>query len=126
MGIPMVCWSKASNRRGSRRRSTVLTKVSSCLLAASLIASVSCVYAHSGNSSVFNLGSRVPTATAGSLGDTQPVAIRVGNRIMTVSPGTLLTPAEQVALRQVLDSGRQTLILSAAGTARGGTLQLND
>ncbi|MBY0552461.1 MAG: hypothetical protein K2W95_34590, partial [Candidatus Obscuribacterales bacterium] len=49
--------------------------------------------------------------------------IIVNGVAQSVSPGTMLTAGEHVALQQVL-SGSQTIVLSAAGAAIGGTLSI--
>lgn len=46
--------------------------------------------------------------------------IRVGNSRLNVQVGQMLTPAEALALSQVVQSGRQTLILGAHGNAVRG------
>ncbi|MBX9694621.1 MAG: hypothetical protein K2Z81_19700, partial [Cyanobacteria bacterium] len=53
-------------------------------------------------------------------------AINVGGAAQTVVPGQLVTPAQYVAVGQVLASGNQTLQISGQGTAVGGTLNLNN
>jgi adhesin HecA-like repeat protein len=55
---------------------------------------------------------------------TSPVSIVVGGHRQTVAPGSLLTPAEAVAVQQVLSSGRQTIVLGTYGNATGGSLIL--
>jgi YVTN family beta-propeller protein/adhesin HecA-like repeat protein len=56
----------------------------------------------------------------------QPVtgAIRVGAQSRIVSSQDLLTPAEHVALQQVMTTGRQNLQLSSVGAAVGGQVNL--
>lgn len=51
-----------------------------------------------------------------------PVKIALGGTSMTVVPGALLTPAERLAVSQVLFSGYQSIVLSAQGAAVGGRL----
>src|SRR5262249_42783295 len=46
-------------------------------------------------------------------------------RTMTVRPGSLITPAQAVALAQVLSTGYQSIVLSALGTAVGGSMILS-
>jgi YVTN family beta-propeller protein len=56
-----------------------------------------------------------------------PVAaiINVGGHTFSISQGQMLTPAEYVALNQVLQSGQQQLVLGAAGTAVGGIFNVS-
>lgn len=53
------------------------------------------------------------------------VSIDVGGSMVTVQHGSLLTPAEQVAVNQVLGAGQQAILLSAQGTAVGGVVNLS-
>jgi hypothetical protein len=53
-----------------------------------------------------------------------PVAIKVGNGVQQVLPGQMLTPAQAVAVKQVLNSGAQSLTIGASGNAVGGSMQL--
>src|SRR6476659_6641883 len=45
----------------------------------------------------------------------QPVTIRVGNTNQSVSSASALTPAERVAMYQVLGAGRQSIDIGALG-----------
>lgn len=69
----------------------------------------------------------IPAATAvtTSARTTGPMQFVSGGATRTVSPSDLLTPAEFVALSQILATGRQTLTLNASGTAVGGNFALN-
>jgi hypothetical protein len=62
---------------------------------------------------------------AGLLQNNRTVNIRAGGRVQRITTDTPLTPAQYVAVRQVLASGRQNLILDAAGAATGGRFGLN-
>jgi hypothetical protein len=53
-----------------------------------------------------------------------PVIINVGGRSQTVTAGMALTPAQSVALAQVLANGAQALVLATNGNATGGQLVL--
>lgn len=57
-----------------------------------------------------------PASTAGS--------IQIGNQQRNIQPGDLLTPAESIALQQILAGNSQTLQLNTAGVAVGGTFSL--
>ena len=80
------------------------------------------------------LSSNGPAAVNLDLSSTRPsVALPAGARNasinlagtnLTVSPGQLLTPGQYVATRQVLSGGNQTLNLSGAGAATGGSFTL--
>jgi fibronectin-binding autotransporter adhesin len=50
--------------------------------------------------------------------------ITVAGRTQRVLAGDVLTPAEQIAVNQILNSGRQNIILGAQGTATGGFVNL--
>src|SRR5207248_1469991 len=52
--------------------------------------------------------------------NTAPVQILSGGTKSTVAPGQLLTPAQYMAVSQVLQNGNQTLTLNAQGVATGG------
>ncbi len=69
-----------------------------------------------------DLSSSNKTVTAGAQ---QSGAITVGGSTVTVSPGMKLTPAESVALSQVLGGGTQSLVLDAMGVATGGQFTLS-
>lgn len=63
----------------------------------------------------------IPTSNYGR----SPVQIVTGSTARIISPSDLLTPAEFVALSQIMTTGRQTLSLNAAGTAIGGNFALS-
>lgn len=65
------------------------------------------------------------SAVSGQPSFTQ-ATISVGDVSRQVTVGDLLTPAESIALNQVLTSGTQTLILDAAGKAVGGSFSLTN
>lgn len=67
-----------------------------------------------------DLGSTQRTITPDHHEGFTTATLQVGDASRTITPGALLTPAEQVALRQILSSGQQTLQLSALGNAVGG------
>src|SRR5207253_2699146 len=43
-----------------------------------------------------------------------------GGSVMNVTPGQLLTPAQYMAVNQIVNSGRQNLQIDTAGVATGG------
>ena len=53
-----------------------------------------------------------------------PVSITNGGTSTQVTPGMLLTPAQAVAVQQVLASGSQSIVLGARGNAVGGNVVL--
>ncbi|HEY9793592.1 MAG TPA: hypothetical protein V6D22_24550 [Candidatus Obscuribacterales bacterium] len=69
----------------------------------------------------YNLVSKQHTITATNV---QPVTINVGSKPQVVTQGALLTPAEMVAVQQILDIGRQTIRIGAGGDAIGGRLNI--
>jgi mucin-19 len=60
-----------------------------------------------------------------TLANFKSLTIQIGNTREVVNLGTRLTAAELVAAQQVLTSGVQTIKLTAAGTASGGTITLS-
>lgn len=60
----------------------------------------------------------------GSLVKGAPVAILEGGKILQVTKSALLTPAERLAVYQVVSSGVQTITLAGAGNAVGGSLTI--
>ncbi|MBS1993233.1 MAG: hypothetical protein JSS83_22110 [Cyanobacteria bacterium SZAS LIN-3] len=53
------------------------------------------------------------------------VSITVGGTTQTFHPGSQVTAAEYVAIRQVLGGGTQTLVVNNTGVASGGAFSLN-
>ncbi|HEY9790634.1 MAG TPA: hypothetical protein V6D22_09570, partial [Candidatus Obscuribacterales bacterium] len=66
-----------------------------------------------------NLASTVKSTTAPAAG-----VISIGGKNISIASGAPITPAEAMALSQVLSTGSQSLILSAAGRAIGGSAVL--
>ncbi len=54
------------------------------------------------------------------------VTINIGGEDKTLHAGSLVTPAEYVALNQVIDSNSQSLIIDKKGTAIDGTVLINN
>jgi YVTN family beta-propeller protein len=67
-----------------------------------------------------DLSSTTRGMTAGGAG-----TIKVGTQIRNVQAGDMLTAAEFLALTQVLDSGKQSVILGTLGNAIGGRVDLS-
>jgi hypothetical protein len=74
--------------------------------------------------SSLDLSSTSPSVTVlpGTLSGSH--AINVGGTSLAVSVGSVLTPAEMVALQQVLSTRHQSLVLGAQGQATGGSFSL--
>lgn len=72
----------------------------------------------------FDLSSSERSITAGEVVQFESATIDLGGTSRAVTPGDLLTPAEQVALRQVLIEGQQSLQLTTTGAAASGTADL--
>src|SRR5581483_8508964 len=72
-----------------------------------------------------DLNSSSKSLSASALGITAPVAIRVGAARTAITPNSMLTPAEYVAAMQVLQTGRQSLILSSGGQAIAGRFNMS-
>jgi hypothetical protein len=51
--------------------------------------------------------------------------IRVGGDVRNVSGSSFVTPAEQLAINQIMATGRQSVILNSLGTAVGGNFSLS-
>jgi hypothetical protein len=72
--------------------------------------------------STLNLSSTHKTYVVPSTVGTQQIMI--GGHQTTVNGGSVITPAEAVALQQVLATGVQSIVLGANGTASGGSFIL--
>lgn len=92
---------------------------------ASKPAAVQAVPTPGAKSPEFNLGSTVRFVPAGHCHEFHFADIRGGGTERTVIPQELLTPAEYVALHQVLLTGEQTIKLNAEGKAIGGKFRLD-
>lgn len=77
------------------------------------------------SASSYNLGSSAKTGSSG-LNQGQSATIMRGGVPMTVTGGTFLTSAEQVAVSQVRQDGQQDLILNAVGQAVGGRFDIRN
>lgn len=71
-----------------------------------------------------DLSSAGRSVSASSLGLTTPVSINVGGTVRTVGLNDMLTPAELMAVMQVLNGGVQSLKLGADGNAVRGRFSL--
>lgn len=69
-----------------------------------------------------DLGSAERNLTAGHLIGTGSVNILVNGGSVSVTGQTILTPAERLAVYQVVSTGNQSIMLGANGTAIGGSL----
>src|SRR5262249_44827032 len=88
-----------------------------------LLASFQCLAASAASlPSNLNLASVHRTRLAP--GGINPVVIVDGGHPRTILPGMTLTPAETVALTQVLSTGTQSIVLSKLGSAVGGSVVL--
>src|SRR5947209_8477805 len=67
----------------------------------------------------YDLSSRTNSVTAPA-----NATIRVGHTLQTVTAGQQITPAELAALNQVLTAGHQSLIISGAGNAVAGRVNI--
>lgn len=71
-------------------------------------------------STTANLQANVPVSAS------HPATINVGGTKMNVTSATMLTPAESVALNQVLSTGKQYLQINGQGAAVGGGFMVNN
>ncbi len=72
-----------------------------------------------------DLGSTERTVSAASVRSFQTATIRVGEGFRQLTPQDMLTPAENLALQQVLMTGRQSLRLDDLGQAVAGRVNLS-
>lgn len=74
----------------------------------------------------FNLDLRATAATLtpGNLVGSHPVAINVGGHALNVTQSSMLTPAERLAVYQVVSTGHQSLLLGGLGNAVGGSFNI--
>lgn len=79
----------------------------------------------SGQALNLDLGSVEKTVSAASVRSFQRATIRVGSGFRQLTPQDMLTPAENLALQQVLMTGRQSLRLDDLGQAVAGRVNLS-
>ncbi|MBX9720417.1 MAG: hypothetical protein K2X81_03385, partial [Candidatus Obscuribacterales bacterium] len=72
-----------------------------------------------------DLGSTKGSVSASHIKGLTQTTINVGGTRMVVTPSSILTPAENLAVRQVLMTGQQQLLLGPQGNATGGSAVLN-
>src|SRR5579883_2543069 len=75
------------------------------------------------NAPAANLSSTSASNPA-QVGHNSQVSIQVAGKSVTVNSSSFLTPAEQVAVNQIISSGHQSVLLGAQGNAVGGTVNL--
>lgn len=80
----------------------------------------------SGTTTGINLDLSSSEATASVRALTSPVDIVVGGETKSIAPGQLVTPAEHVAVYQVLRGGVQNIVINASGAATGGSITISD
>ena len=71
-----------------------------------------------------NLSSTVASLSA-PMTMTSPVNVNLGGVLTPINPGSAITPAQMIALQQVMQSGVQTLVLDSLGAAQSGMLSLS-
>lgn len=71
-----------------------------------------------------DLSSTQQSVAATTLPTFDSVSINVGDVARTITPTDHLTPAETIAVMQVLAQGQQTILLGALGNAVGGTVHI--
>lgn len=71
-----------------------------------------------------DLASTSRTSATGGLLRNGPVVITVGGQSVQVDARTLLTPAERLAVYQVVSTQQQSIVLGTAGNAIGGTFAM--
>lgn len=65
------------------------------------------------------------TSTSDSVTANHSGTINIGGTNQTITSGSSITPAESIALSQIIHTGTQSLILSSNGAASGGTFNLS-
>jgi hypothetical protein len=105
-----------------------VTKRSLTTILAATVSAAQCLPAVAADSgftlpSQLNLSSPARTVVLPGT-STSPVTIRAGGQFQTIMPGASVTAAQALAVQQVLSSGRQSIMLSGAGTAVGGSFIL--
>jgi hypothetical protein len=104
--------------------SFVVRKLLACV-ALSAFSVVNCVpwaqASPQAQASSMNLSSTASNVSAGRVLHSGAVNIDVGGANMKVTPSTMLTPAEVVALSQVIGAGTQSIQLGVLGNAVGGS-----
>src|SRR5207302_9334414 len=71
-----------------------------------------------------NLASTAHSMPAGSLAGFQPVVVNNGGHALSITSTSHVTPAEALAVMQLLTTGRQSIVLNAGGAAAGGSVSL--
>jgi len=74
-----------------------------------------------------DLGSSVANVVLGSkiFNGAPSVTVDIGGQSVSFHPGSQVTAAEYVAVKEVLSGGQQSLLVNTGGTAAGGTFSLN-
>ncbi len=72
-----------------------------------------------------NLGATTKSVLAGGIAGFHPTAIKTGGLMQLVNANSLLTPAQVLAVNQVLTSGQQNLLISGLGSAVGGSATIS-
>ena len=128
-GVFSAGTSRRSSDANSRTEVKSLTSVAPAARSNSATANAAASSTVSQSSSTtavnLDLSSSAKSVTAGSLLGAKTVTIEVGGQKLSVNSNTLLTPAEKVAVYQVVLTGKQALSLSSMGSADGGTVVLS-
>lgn len=90
-----------------------------------LSAFLACAYAEQPGSAAINLDLSSTSATETNRAHSS-ATIQVGQASKSVTASDLLTPAELVAVYQVVKAGHQSIILGEGGNAVGGSMQLGN
>lgn len=80
----------------------------------------------SSNTVVFAQHSLDLTSQERCCGATESATITVGDATRQIQAGEMITPAELIAIRQVITTGTQTILLTSTGTAQGGTISVSN
>jgi adhesin HecA-like repeat protein len=100
--------------------SSALLKAACCLA----VFSCSLATAPSRAAEPVNLNLSSTTASVPQAAGMRQIVINVGGHSVLVKPGDMLTPAQSAAVRQVMSTGAQSLVIGSSGNATAGSIAL--
>ncbi len=114
--------------RGFSRRSfasllLIAFLITSCLPAAR--AQDAAAQAEAANTIHLDLSSTEASVAATNMGQ-EAIHVEMGGMTVPITAGSQVTPAQYVAIQQIMQTGTQSLILNSLGAAQAGTFHVND
>ena len=82
-------------------------------------------WTNASSKTALNLASTSTNLSASHLVNNSPVTITVGGSRLSIGTNSLLTPAERIAVTEVIQGGTQTLQIGALGNATGGSFTVS-